>query len=89
MREISRVSVRAVPNAKKTGFAGMAGSVFRIRISAPPDDNRANRELLRFLSDRTGIKEKNIRIIKGLKSKDKTVEFEGPGASAAAGMISG
>jgi len=47
-------------------------SALKVCVSAPPENNKANKELLKFLSKQT---KKKARIIYGMKSKEKIVEF--------------
>lgn len=62
------------PNAKKTqiiGFDGQKGA-FRVDISEPAEDNRANIEVIRFFSKLVG---KRVEILKGLTSKSKVIRI--------------
>jgi uncharacterized protein YggU (UPF0235/DUF167 family) len=40
-----------------------------------PIENRVNRELIKTISKKTGFSSKNIRIVRGLKSREKIVEI--------------
>jgi len=62
------------PNAKKTEIIGWDESknAFRMAVAAVPDKNKANLELIKFLSKLLKAK---ISIVKGSKSREKTLEF--------------
>ena len=45
---------------------------YRLNIKAIPQKGNANKEIIRFLSK---LLKKQVRIIKGLKSKKKTIEI--------------
>lgn len=68
----SRLSVRAKPNARKTSITKVEGSTVFIDIAAPPEDNKANLELLKFLRCHTC---RSCRIQSGATSKNKIIVF--------------
>lgn len=43
---------------------------YRVAIKAKPEDNKANLEIIKFFSR---LLKKEVRIIKGIKSKKKTI----------------
>lgn len=45
---------------------------YKINIKAPPENNKANIEIIKFFSKLSG---KNVKIISGLKSKQKILRF--------------
>lgn len=67
------IRVKAVPNCSKKGIISQEGGIFKIGLNSPPQEGRANEELIEFLSNYLNIKKSNISIIKGLNSKDKTI----------------
>ena len=62
------LTVWAVPGAKRTEITGLHGDALRIRVAAPPERGRANKELIKYLSDRLGI---TMRIASGAGSRRK------------------
>ncbi len=48
-----------------------AKQAYRVNIKAKPENNKANIELIKFLSK---LLKKKIKIIKGLKSKEKLIK---------------
>jgi hypothetical protein len=69
--------IRAAPGAKKTQIAGPHADAMRVRIHAPANDGKANRELLRFLAKVLRISQSRLEIIRGQSSRDKTVAVKG------------
>ena len=57
-------------NNEITGFDKEEQS-YRLNIKAIPQKGNANKEIIKFLSK---LLKKQVRIIKGLKSKKKTIE---------------
>ena len=68
---------KVVPRASNTGIANAVGDIIRIRIAAPPEQGKANKELLRFLAKRLGVPKANVEILTGKTSRRKRVTVEG------------
>ncbi|MDR2738201.1 MAG: DUF167 domain-containing protein [Puniceicoccales bacterium] len=73
-----RIPVRVIPNASRTEVVSFCDGILRIRIMEPPDDNRANGALVKFLSKKLGVK--TISVVCGLRTRNKVVDF-GEGVS--------
>ena len=71
------IRVRVIPNAKHSEVMGRVGSIVRVRVSAPKMDGKANAELMEFLAEFFGVKEKFVSILRGEKGKEKTIQIEG------------
>ena len=69
-----RFKVIVKPNSRKNKIAGFdkAKNTYLVQISARAEDNKANIELIKFLSKQL---KKKIRIASGLKSKQKIIEM--------------
>lgn len=63
------------PNAKKTRLLGYDSikNAFKLDVAAPPDNNKANIEIIKFLYKLTG---KRVKILSGKTSKLKLIKFE-------------
>jgi uncharacterized protein YggU (UPF0235/DUF167 family) len=57
--------------------AGRHGDGWRLRVSAPPEDGRANRAVERLLAHAVGIDQRDVRVVRGLTARDKLVEIDG------------
>ncbi|RLE39196.1 YggU family protein [Candidatus Woesearchaeota archaeon] len=70
----SQIKIIVRTNASKTQLLSYdeTKSAFRLDVAAPPDKNRANREIIKFFSKKF---KKKAKIISGLKSKIKIVEL--------------
>ena len=71
--EGKRFRVIVKPNSKKDSIVGYdeQKKAWRIDIAAPPDKNKANLELVKFLSKKLG----KVRIVSGFTSREKVVEI--------------
>ena len=70
----NKLKIIVKPNADKTEILGYDESkkTVKIAIAAPADKDKANKELIRFLSK---ILKRNVKIKSGLRSKEKTIIF--------------
>jgi uncharacterized protein len=71
------VGVRASPSAPRTAFRGLYGERLKVALNAPPEDNRANAELLQALAKWLGVRRECVRLQSGHASRDKVVAFQG------------
>lgn len=63
--------------ARRDEIAGVHNGVLKIRISAPPVDDAANRAVLAFFASLLSIPKSRLRIVSGQKSRDKVLRIEG------------
>jgi uncharacterized protein (TIGR00251 family) len=70
------------PGAKRTEVAGPygegAGSRLKVRLAAPPVDGKANAELLRYLAEAFDVPLRNVTLLRGETSRQKTVRILEP-----------
>ena len=65
------------PGAKHSQVIGLHGDALKIKLASPPIDGRANATLLQFLATQFTISLKQIKLIRGEKSRRKVVEITG------------
>ena len=68
------VEVRVITNAKRREV-GLEGSSLRVKVTSPPQDGKANEELLDYLSAFLGVKKSQVKILRGEKVKRKTLSI--------------
>ena len=69
------LSVHVQPGAKTTQWSGLYGEAIKIRLSAPPVDGKANDALCRFLANELVYPYRDIEVIRGHTSRQKTICF--------------
>jgi uncharacterized protein (TIGR00251 family) len=79
---VVRLDVRVIPRAKRTEIAGRRGGALLVRLAAPPVDGAANDALRAFLAERLGVPQRQVAIVRGETSRNKTVAIEGISAAA-------
>lgn len=68
------LSIKVIPNSSKNEFIKYDNGI-RLKITAPPVDNKANKFVIEYLSKTFKIPKTSIKIIKGETSRDKTFLF--------------
>ena len=65
------LKVKITPNARMNKILEYKEDILRISIKKPPDNNQANKELIKFLAKELKIAPSNIEIISGQTSRQK------------------
>ncbi len=76
------VLVKVVPGAKRDEICGMLGERLKVRVSAPPEDGKANQAVCRLLASELGIKPRQVEIVSGHSRSEKTVRIAGVDGNA-------
>ncbi|MBI5576550.1 MAG: DUF167 domain-containing protein [Deltaproteobacteria bacterium] len=71
------LSVRVLPRSSKEEVAGFAEGTIRVRLTAPPVENRANEALVRFLSRILDVPRRYVEIVSGGTGRNKIVRVSG------------
>ena len=66
-------NIKLVPNSSFSKIVDFTDDFVRIKISSPPIENRANKEIIEFCSKLFDINKSRISIISGEKSKIKKI----------------
>lgn len=69
-----RLTVKVTPKSAHSGIAGwMSRGVLKVRVQAPPERGKANRELRELLARQFGVPSRNVSILSGETSPLKQV----------------
>jgi uncharacterized protein (TIGR00251 family) len=71
------IAVRVAPSASKNAIARGGEDSLVVRLTAPPVEGRANKELLRLLAKKLGVSPSSLTIIRGISSRDKVILVTG------------
>jgi uncharacterized protein (TIGR00251 family) len=69
--------VRVTPRASQNAIEGEFQGALRVRLTAPPIDDRANDALRKFLAAHLKVPASSVQIIAGEKSRSKRVLVKG------------
>lgn len=67
--------LKVVPGARRSQIVGMLGDRLKIRVAVAPEQGKANRAVVRLLSDWLGVN--GIEIVAGDRSPEKTAYVPG------------
>lgn len=70
-----KIEIKVIPGARKNLFKE-DGPIAKVYLTAPAVDGKANKALIDFLSDHFDTSKSRIEIIKGLKSRIKTINIQ-------------
>lgn len=71
------LAVRVVPRASRDAIEGEYQGALKVRLTAPPVEDRANEALRRLLAARLKVPVSAVRIVAGEKSRNKRVVIAG------------
>jgi uncharacterized protein len=69
--------VRVTPRASRNAIEGEHQGALKVRVTAPPVDDRANEAVRRLLADRLKVPVSAVKILGGEKSRNKRVQIAG------------
>ncbi|MFL5963297.1 MAG: DUF167 domain-containing protein [Gaiellaceae bacterium] len=73
----ARLTLRVSPGASRAAVIGRYGAGWKVRVAAAPEDGKANDAVIRLLADTLGLPVRDVQIVSGRSSRDKTVALEG------------
>lgn len=66
------------PKASKSEFCGEHGDRLKLRVQAPPIEGRANAAVVEFIAKAFGVPKRNVQVVSGELSREKTVAVQSP-----------
>ena len=73
----SRLLLRVSPGAGSSGIVGRHGAAWKVRVRAAPEGGKANAAVVRLLADTLALPVRDVEIVSGHASRDKTVALAG------------
>jgi uncharacterized protein (TIGR00251 family) len=71
------VAVRVTPGARTSEVIGVSGDRIRVRVAAPAHEGKANLELRALLARCFGVRRSAVSVVRGERSREKTVWIAG------------
>jgi len=82
-------AVRVSPRASRNAIEGEHQGALKVRVTAPPVDDRANDAVLSLLAERLNVPISAVRIVSGEKSKTKRIEIAGVTRAQVLALVAG
>jgi uncharacterized protein (TIGR00251 family) len=71
------IAVKVVPRAATTAVVGWLDGMLKVRVTAPPQDGRANAAVEALLAATLGLKRSAVNVISGHAAAHKRVAIDG------------
>ena len=81
-------AVRVAPRSSRDAIEGEYQDALKVRLTAPPIDDRANQALRRLLAERLKVPVSAVRIVAGEKSRTKRVAIAGVSRAQVMSLLS-
>jgi uncharacterized protein len=75
------------PRSARNAVAGIHGSALKLKVTAPPLEDRANRAAESFVADLLRLPKSNVTVIGGRPSRHKGIQVTGRDAAAVAAIL--
>jgi uncharacterized protein (TIGR00251 family) len=69
-----RFNLKVIPNASRSEVTVEANGDLKVKVQAPPENDRANRATIQLLAKHFKVPKNRIKIVAGQKSHQKIVE---------------
>lgn len=80
-------AVKVHPRAKKNAITSAVGDAFKLSLTSPPVDGRANEACIKFFAKLFRVSRSSVTIAAGEKSRTKVVRIAGVTAKTAEQII--
>jgi uncharacterized protein (TIGR00251 family) len=86
---VVHLHLKVVPGGSRSAVVGAYGDRLRIKVAAPPEAGKANKEVLLLLATRLGIGTRQLDMVRGSSQPLKTVAVVGLLAETVATRLAG
>lgn len=69
------IEVHVIPKASKNEITPQGTNSYKVKLTAPPTDNKANEQLISLISKSFHCPKSAVKIIKGLNSRKKLLQI--------------
>lgn len=70
------VALHVQPRARRNEIVGLHNGALKLKISAPPVDDAANRAVIEFFASLLDMPKSRLSIVSGTKSREKVLMIE-------------
>ena len=64
--------------AKENKVTGIHGDRLKLKINAPPVDNKANQQIIDYIAKEFSVKQSDVKLISGMRHRDKQILIRQP-----------
>lgn len=81
------IDVHVVPRAKKSAVLGVHDGRLKVALLSPPVDGAANQALIELFAALLGCPRRDVQLVRGDKSRQKTLAIRGVSAAQLAALV--
>jgi len=70
-----RINVKVITNAKKTELIPLSKTEFKAKLTAIPEKEKANKQLIKLISKHFNVPKSNISLKLGKSASNKVIEI--------------
>lgn len=70
-----RIYVKAVPKSSKNEIIKISEGEYKVKLTAPPADGKANEMLQKLLADYFEVSKSSVRIVAGRSARIKIIDI--------------
>jgi uncharacterized protein (TIGR00251 family) len=71
------IHLHVLPRAKRCEISGIHNGALKVKVTAPPVDDAANRAIIEFFARTLNVSKSSLTIMAGQKSRDKILRIKG------------
>ncbi len=71
------IEVQVQPKSSRDEIVGLHNGRFKVKVTAPPEDGKANESLREIIARALGVSKSGVRIVRGETSRLKIVKILG------------
>ena len=71
------IKVKVIPRSSRTEILGKENDIYRMKLTAPPVEGKANKAVIELLAEKLGVPKREIEIVSGKTGRLKTVRVRG------------
>jgi hypothetical protein len=72
----TRITVHVTPRSGRDSIEAGAGGVLQIRVTAAPDEGKANAAVCKVLADKLDVPKTSVRVVRGQNARTKQIEVD-------------
>lgn len=69
------IKIKVIPGASENKIIGMWQDMLKLKVTAQPEDGKANKACIELISKKFGIPRNKVRLLKGHTSREKLIEI--------------
>ncbi len=81
------IRIKLTPRASRDEIIGKETGAFKLKLTAPPVEGKANKALQQFLAKKLGVPKRDIQIVSGHRSRVKLIRIHGLSYEDVNGML--